>query len=67
MKGELKQWQVLKHGCYILSFYLFKGDENVEKDIIERLKEIMGEEAEKGLTIIFEGTPVINIYLGSEE
>lgn len=39
----------------------------MEKDIIERLKEIMGEDSEKGLTIIFEGTPVINIYLGSEE
>ena len=39
----------------------------MEKDIIERLKEIMGEESEKGLTIIFEGTPTINIYLGSEE
>lgn len=39
----------------------------MEKDIIERLKEIMGEDSEKGLTIIFEGIPVINIYLGSEE
>ena len=39
----------------------------MDKDIIERLKEIVDEEDKNGLTIVFEGSPVINIYLGSEE
>lgn len=39
----------------------------MDKDIIERLKEIIGEETSNGLTIIFEGTPTINIYLGSDD
>ena len=39
----------------------------MEKDIMDKLKEIIGEESENGITIVFEGTPVINIYLGGEE
>ena len=39
----------------------------MDKDIIDRLKELLGEEEPSGLTIVLEGTPIINIYLGSGE
>jgi len=39
----------------------------MDKDIIDRLKELLGEEETSGLTIVLEGTPIINIYLGSGE
>ena len=52
----------------MLFFYLFKGDEIMDKDIMDRLKELLGEEETTGgITIVLEGTPIINIYLGSGE
>ena len=40
----------------------------MDKDIMDRLKELLGEEETTGgITIVLEGTPIINIYLGSEE
>lgn len=38
----------------------------MNKEIKERLKELLDEE-DKQITIILEGTPIINIYLGSEQ
>lgn len=38
----------------------------MEKEILERLKDLLDEE-DKEITIILEGTPIINIYVGSEE
>jgi hypothetical protein len=39
----------------------------MDKSIEERLKEILGVEDWGGLTIIINGTPTINVYLGSED
>jgi len=40
----------------------------MEKDIIDKLKELFGEEEiDNGITIVIEGTPIINVYLGSDE
>ena len=61
-------WWSLKNHYYMFFFYLFKGDEIMDKDIMDRLKELLGgEETTDGLTIVLEGTPIINIYIGSEE
>lgn len=38
----------------------------MNKEIKERLKELLDEE-DKQITIILEGAPIINIYLGSEQ
>ena len=63
-------------------FYLLKGDEIMDKDIMDRLKELLGEEPQPlddnfwlfGLLILMligmpmsKEEPTINIYLGSEE
>ena len=38
----------------------------MEKDIKERIKELLNE-SDKNITIILEGTPIFNIYLGSDK
>lgn len=38
----------------------------MNKETKERLKELLDEE-DKQITIILEGAPIINIYLGSEQ
>ena len=57
---------MIKSIYYTAFFYLFKGDKKMEKEILERLKDLLDEE-DKEITIILEGTPIINIYVGSEE